>query len=135
MPSTGGTFKGGLVEDEHGVLRLVEGLTSKNDPNYHERRRHLETVTGRLKEARNREKSHESSHNDEHSNGPTSRRLARDRGWRATTQAPVSRARAGKAVRRNREHAGDVRGEGLALTMASVPAQSGREELPRSCRC
>jgi hypothetical protein len=25
--------------------------------------------------------------------------------------------------------------EGLVLTMASVPAQSGREEMPRSFRC
>ena len=39
-------------------------LTGKNDPDYGERRKQLDTVTGQLKEARKREDFHESTHQE-----------------------------------------------------------------------
>jgi hypothetical protein len=42
-------------------------LTSKNDRYYTDRREHLKTIKGRLREARKREQAHEETHQDEFS--------------------------------------------------------------------
>jgi len=42
-------------------------LTSKTDRQYADRRKHLETIKGRLREARKRESAHEATHQDEYS--------------------------------------------------------------------
>ena len=43
-------------------------LTSKNDPARLERRKHLDRVSGQLREARRRSNLHEETHHDEFSN-------------------------------------------------------------------
>jgi hypothetical protein len=45
----------------------------------------------------------------------------------ATAHAPLSRARAGGTVWRDSGHAGGNRGEEVELTVAGMPAQSGRQ--------
>ena len=39
-------------------------MTSKNDPEWLERRKHLDKVTGQMNEARKREQLHEETHQD-----------------------------------------------------------------------
>jgi len=43
-------------------------MTLKNDPTHLHKRRHLDTVTGQLREAHKREDVHEKSHQDEYAN-------------------------------------------------------------------
>jgi len=51
-------------------------LTLKTDPRYGERRKLLDSVSGRLREAGKREDAHEATHQDEFSNLTTTRRMA-----------------------------------------------------------
>jgi len=43
-------------------------MTPKNSPDYLERRKHLDRLSGQLREARRRDAAHQETHQDEYSN-------------------------------------------------------------------